>query len=245
MRTVRAGLRTTLVLLAAIVSTAAAMAGPPDPRSDPERFRRAIEELNSRALPSGEALAQAVGGAVAIDAKLRGRCAPSSIRLGRLEPVSLDGMVTALIVKGQIENAWLVSVKLDNCPPADPLRVLLFRAPDGQRLQAIFAGQGESLAWPTLARGALRATVAQAAARLRLADPKCTPRELTPVSVRVAGQSDDLGPNVYGIRLKGSWQEVWAFAPCGHSIGVPISFTADGKGGAYWDIDEAAIVYRN
>lgn len=227
----------------AFACASAAAAAPLDPLGDPAQFQRDIEAINRKALPDGPPLAQAVGGAVAADARMRGRCAPAKVSLGKLEPVTLDGMVTGMIAKGEIENAWLVSVKLDNCPAADPIRVLLFRAPDGVRLQALFAGQGESLAWPTLSREALRATVAKTVARLRVADPACTPRDMTPTAVRIESRSDDLGPNVYGIRLKGSWREIWAFEPCGHRIAIPIVFRTDGKGGAFWDIDDAGIVY--
>ncbi len=241
------GIGIAALLAVAAVSIAlatAAVAAPPDPRGDPDQFRRDIEALNKKALPEGESLAQAVGGAVDIDARLRGRCASKKFSLGPLEPVSLDGMITALIAQGQIENAWLVSVRLDDCPPADPIRVLLLRGPDGEKLQAIFAGQGESLTWPTLARDALRATVAKVVARLRVEDPRCAPPDLTQIGIRIASRSTDLGPNVYGLRLKGNWTELWAFAPCGHDVAVPISFTTDGQGGAYWSIDVSKIVYR-
>lgn len=228
-------------MIAMLIAPLAAQ--PLDPHGDPDKFRADIEEINRKPLPEGAPLAQAVGGAVAIDARRRGRCVPGKISLSQLEPVTLDGMITALIAKGQIENAWLVSVGLDDCPPADPIRVLLFRAADGKRLQAVFAGQGESLAWPSLSREALRATVAKALERLRAADPKCVPGDLTPTGVRVADRSPDLGPNVFGIRLKGSWKEVWAFEPCGHRVAVPISFTTDGQGGAWWNVDTKAIVF--
>ena len=236
-------MRTAATALIGIAFAGIATAAPLDPLGDPDQFRRDIEALNRKKLPDGEPLARAVGAAVALDSQQRGRCAPGKIRLGPLEPVSLDGTITTMIAKGQIENAWLVSVKLDNCPPADPTRVLLFRSSDGAKLQGLFAGQGESLAWPSLSREALRITVNKAVARLRLADPKCTPRDLTPIAIRIAARSPDLGPNVYGIRFKGWWSEVWAFEPCGHKIAVPIKFTTDGKGGAYWDVDESSIVY--
>ncbi len=226
-----------------IAAASVAAAAPLDPNGNPDQFRRDIEAINRQPLPEGEALARAVGAAVAADAQQRSRCAPAKISLGKLEPVTLDGMITAMIVQRQIENAWLVSVRLDNCPPADPIRVLIFRAADGARLQGAFAGQGETIAWPTLARDTLRSAVAKAVERLRIADPKCTPRDMTPGSIRIAERSPDLGPNVYGLRLKGWWSEVWAFEPCGHKIAVPIKFTTDGKGGAYWDIDTPRIVY--
>ena len=231
-------LMATLALLCAGIAAAA----PLDPLGDPATFKQAVEAINRKPLPEGETLARAVGAAVAIDARKRGRCTPAKIKLGALEPVTLDGMITAMIARGQVENAWLMSVRVEDCPPADPIRILLIRAADGQGLQAVFAGQGESLAWPSLSREALRGTVNAAVKKMRAAYPQCAPADMTPIGVSVTQRSPDLGPNVYGIRLKGTWSELWAFEPCGHRIMIPITFRTDGKGGAYWDIDEAQIV---
>lgn len=216
---------------------------PLDPLGDPDQFRRDIEEINRQPLPDGEPLARAVGTAVAADAKIRGRCQPKKLKIGKLEPVTLDGMITGMIVRGQIENGWIVSVRLEDCPPADPIRILLLRGADGRTLQAFFAGQGEGLAWPTLAREALRAAVGAVSQRLRSADPQCAPKEMTPTSIRVTGSSPDLGPSQYGIRLKGSWNELWTFEPCGHRVSIPVAFRTNGSGGAWWDIDEGGILF--
>ncbi|WP_235398943.1 hypothetical protein [Sphingomonas sp. SRS2] len=221
----------------------AATAATLDPLGDPAQFQRDIEEINRKPLPDGEALARAVGAAVTADARQRGRCVPAKLVIGALSPVTLDGMVTATIASGQIENGWVTSVKLEDCPPAAPIRILLFRMADGVTLQGIFSGQGESLAWPTLAREGLRATVGHAVDKLRRADPKCAPKDMTATDVKVVDRSADLGPDVYGIRLKGSWRELWTFEPCGHRITVPIAFRTNGAGGAYWDIDGGGIVY--
>lgn len=237
--------RFTWAVMTALVATSATMAHalPLDPLGDPDQFRRDIQEINRRPLPDGEPLARAVGGAVAADIKRRGRCTPTRITIGKLEPITLDGMITGMIAKGQIENGWLTSVRLDGCPPADPTRILLMRGPDGQALQAFFAGQGESLAWPTLSREVLRATVGAVSGRLSRADPQCKPSDLTPTGARVTGTSPDFAPSQYGIRLKGSWNEVWTFEPCGHRISVPIAFRTNGMGGAYWDIDADGMLF--
>ncbi|ATE67105.1 hypothetical protein [Rhizorhabdus dicambivorans] len=220
-----------------------AHAAPLDPLGDPDQFRRDIEAINAKPLPDGQPLALAVGKAVLADAKLRGRCEPKRMSLTRPEPVTLDGMITALIAKGQIENGWLVSVKLEDCPPADPIRVLLLRASDGVALQAFFAGQGESLAWPSLSREVLGATVSAVSQRLAREDPACKPQGLTPTGSRITGTSPDFGPSQYGIRLKGSWNEAWTFEPCGHRVSVSIAFRTNGTGGAYWDIDTQGMVF--
>lgn len=232
-----------MILLAALGLAHAASAASFDPLGDPARFQRDVAELNRKPLPDGEPLARAVGAAVAVDARQRGRCTPNKISIGALSPVTLDGMITSMVAAGQIENAWLTSVKLDDCPPAAPIRVLLLRMADGVTLQGIFAGQGESLAWPTLAREGLKATVPHAIDALRRADPACAPKDLTATDVKVDERSPDLGADVYGLRLKGSWREIWTFEPCGHRITVPITFTTNGAGGASWDIDGGGIVY--
>jgi hypothetical protein len=229
--------------ITALFAATSATALPLDPLGDPDQFRRDVEQINRKPLPDGESLARAVGNAVMVDARVRGRCQPKKISIGKLEPVTLDGMVTGMIVAGQVENGWTVPVKLDDCPPADPIRVLLLRMADGKTLNGIFAGQGESLAWPTLSREALRATVGAASQRLHAGDPQCAPKELTPTSVRVTGTSADLGPSQYGIRLKGSWNELWTFEPCGHRLSIPIAFRTNGTGGAFWDIDRGGILF--
>lgn len=236
-------MRQAVLAMAALAASGGALAAPLDPLGDPAQFQRDIAELNRKPLPDGEPLARAVGAAVAFDARQRNRCAPNKISLGALAPVTLDGMVTSMIAGGQIENAWLVSARLDDCPPAAPIRILLFRMADGTTLQGVFAGQGESLAWPSLAREGLRATVAHVVATLRRSDPACAPKDMTATDATVVDRSPDLAPDVYGIRLKGSWREVWTFEPCGHRITVPIGFRTNGAGGAYWDIDATGIVY--
>ena len=232
------------ILLPALIGIAAtAQAATLDPLGDPDQFRRDVEEINRKPLPDGEPLARAVSVAVASDIQRRGLCKPKGISIGKLEPITLDGSIAAMIAKGQIENRWLTSVRLDGCPPADPIRIMVLRAPDGQSLQALFAGQGVSFAWPTLAREVLRATVGSVSARLAREDPACKPADLTPIGVRVTGASPDFGPSQYGIRLKGSWSELWTFTPCGHRVGVPIAFRTNGAGGAYWDIDSAGASF--
>jgi len=231
-----------------LLALAAATSPPPpraaiDPLGTPAQVQEQIEALNARPLPENKQLAVAVLQAVQADAVRRNRCRPNSLKLGALQPVTLDAMVSGMITKGMIENGWMVSVDIANCPPADPIRVLVVRAADGHSLTAMFVGQGESLAWPSVIRDALRGLVGAASQKLRAADPQCAPKDLTPTGIRITTRSPDLAPDRFGIRFKGSWSEVWAFEPCNHRIAVPIDFRADGKGGAYWTIAADKIAY--
>ena len=234
-------------MLALLSLAAAASATQPKPRIDPMAppavMQRQLEALNKLPLPDKTQLAVAVLKAVQADAAHRNRCMPHKMALSGLEPMTLDPMITGLIENGVIENGWLTSVRISDCPPADPIRVLVLRAADGHSLNANFVGQGESLAWPSLVKDALRGLVGNAAAKLRAADPNCTPKELTPSGVRVTSQTG-MGPVRYGIRYAGSWDEIWLFEMCNHRIGVPITFRADGKGGGGWSISPDKVLYE-
>ena len=231
-------------LLFALMLAAPATAAPLDPMASAAEMGRQLDAINAKPLPTGEPLASAIAEVLRADAERRGGCFPLKVKLGPMRPVTLDNFITQGILAGQIENGWLVSASVQNCPADDPARILVIRAADGKTVNAFYDGRGEGLAWPSLARGALPAILRPALARLALADKRCQPTSLDPVAVRVQTRSADLGPERFGLRYKGSWTEVWSFAPCGHRIAVPVTFTPDGQGGARWTVDEGRIVYR-
>jgi hypothetical protein len=223
--------------------SAAAFAAPIDPTVGPQEMTRQLEALNAKALPSGEPLARVVATALRGDAERRGGCMPSKVTLGVLRPVTLDNFVTQAILGGQIENGWLLSAKIVNCPDEDVARILVLRAANGATLQAFYDGRGESLAWPSLARAVMPEIIRPALVKLATADMRCRPTDMAPVAVRVESRSADLSPDRYGLRYKGSWREVWSFGPCGHRVAVPVDFRADGQGGAGWKVDQARIAF--
>lgn len=233
-----------LLALFLIAFAAPLAAAPLDPMASAAEMGRQLDAINAKPLPTGEPLAGAVAQVLRADAERRGGCFPLKVKLSPLRPVTLDNFVTQGILDGQIENGWLVSARIENCPAEDPARVLVIRAADGKTVNAFYDGRGEGLAWPSLARGALPAILRPALARLAVADKRCQPTSLDPVAVRVETRSADLGPERYGLRYKGSWTEVWSFAPCGHRIAVPVTFATDGQGGARWTVAEGRIAYK-
>jgi len=232
-----------LLLALAAAATPAPRAPLIDPKGTHDQIQQQIDALNKLPLPDRTQLGVTVVKAVAADAIKRNRCRPHDMKIGDLRPVTLDSIVSSMIIKGMIENGWLVSVTINDCPPADPIRLIVLRSADGNSLAAMFVNQGESLAWPTAISDALPGLTGAASQKLRASDPRCEPKDLTPTGVRVISRSPDLQPEYYGVRYKGSWSEVWQFEPCNHRIGVPIDFRADGKGGTYWTITAEKIVY--
>jgi hypothetical protein len=75
------------------------------------------------------------------------------------------------------------------------------------------------------------------AGRLAAAKPDCTEsKDLDMVGARVISKSADLSPDWHGSRYAGSWTEGWTFSACGRRAEVPVTFTADGQGGANWNV---------
>jgi hypothetical protein len=61
------------------------------------------------------------------------------------------------------------------------------------------------------------------------------------VSAQIVREHPGLGPDFYGVRLTGSWDEMWTVAVCNGRAQVPITFTADGNGGATTAIDSKSV----
>jgi hypothetical protein len=69
----------------------------------------------------------------------------------------------------------------------------------------------------------------------------CDGKDLKMGPTRIADESKDLGPDLYGIRYTGTWTEIWRFETCGAKFDVPVEFRPDGDGGAYTNIKADTI----
>jgi hypothetical protein len=166
-----------------------------------------------------------------------GSCVPTGVTLGPIAFASGTRLVVDGIGQRTLRNAWSVLGTPQGCGTATPRRfVIVLKADDSLLVRAFVVG--ESIAWVSLvfdARPSIAAT-ALAATQSRHPDWDCTDtRHVTLDKVADAGASKDLGPDFYGVRYTGSWDEVWTYTLCNHPVDVPITFTADGNGGAYWN----------
>lgn len=163
-----------------------------------------------------------------------GRCVPTGLRLDPLRPITATRHISALIRSGEARNAWSVYARLEGCPETRPLRMVVFRPATGQLLIAPLM-YGEAIANPTLILDMRQAANAAATAMAgELIPSGCKAAAID--GFRTISQSEDLSPDYYGVRYRGSWREAWSFAACGRRIEVPITFTADGESGANYVI---------
>jgi hypothetical protein len=203
-----------------------------------ERLRQMNEQAPQ---PSIEQVRTAIAATAAAHASAAGRCAPTAIDVTDVSPATGARDILQGVLSGQVRNGWIAHATHTGCPSPGPYRYMVLQRPDGT-LVAPLVNEGRGIANPAI----MRDTSAQAAiavfVKVRDIDPACDGRDMEMGPVRVASQSADLGPDVYGVRYTGSWTELWRFTTCGRTFDVPVEFRADGDGGAYTNVKASEIV---
>ena len=94
-------------------------------------------------------------------------------------------------------------------------------------------GSGETLANASVLMDAHRMVGPLMLIEFERRGVKCDASNFLLGEIKVTERGDDLGEEIFGARLKGSWTETWEFTGCGMRGSVPIEFRWDGAGGAY------------
>lgn len=179
------------------------------------------------------------------NARAEGRCVPTGIEMRPLETAAAVRAVTEGVRDGQVKNGWTAYGRATGCSAPYLGRFFVLRLADDS-LRVFIVNEGETLANPSLMRdtGALAARVAGLV--VRRVSPSCDAGDLRMGPTRIVSRSADLGPSFHGAYFSGSWTEAWTFTVCGRRVEVPLVFTADGVGGANYDIrgSEARILGR-
>lgn len=230
--------RMTKLLVVIVASVAIAGAA----RAQDAAYAARMREVNAAVPPpdqravDADALAtlQAIG-------RERGTCIPSGVRMERATPATADRLAIQSIQAGQLKNVWLAYGVATGCPGATTTRFIVLQLPDGT-VRARVVNVGESIAWPSLMRDASTAAAIVGWNKVKSVDPTCDGKDLTMVGSRVSARGGDLGADYYGVRYQGGWEETWAFKVCGQTAAVPVSFKADGMGGADYHVDQARVM---
>jgi hypothetical protein len=184
-----------------------------------------VEEIRSDALKTLQAIAAE-----------KKTCAPTGIAIEAPSSATADRMITQLVMAGKVKNGWTAYGRPQGCGEQPPTRFMVLRLASGEVIARV-VNIGEAIAGPTLMRDSSFVAATAAYTAIQKANSQCTsPDGLDMVGTRVTSRGADLGVDYHGVRFAGSWEEGWTFRVCGKSAEVPIRFTADGQGGANWNI---------
>ena len=188
-----------------------------------------VETISPVALESLQALRRREGG-----------CVPTGLAMEEPRTAIATFAITQGVASGQIKNGWTVYGRTQGCPDGPPVRFMVLRMPDDQ-LRAVVVNEGETLANPSLMRDSSTPAAVTAYQTVRTADASCDVSTMRMGATRVAERGSDLGDEYHGAFYSGSWSEIWTFLVCGRSVEVPITFTADGNGGAHYNIRSTEV----
>ncbi|MEY2884466.1 MAG: hypothetical protein RL490_2190 [Pseudomonadota bacterium] len=219
-----------IALLAAVFVSAPALAQSANEVAAQAALNELIPPPGSKAV-AGLALAE-----LQKDARAKSECVPTTVTLAPIKPASATRLAIDGMKRRLMRNAWSVVAMPQGCPSPLPVRIAVVLLGNDELVVLPYA-TGDSIAWVSLVGDAKQniASVTFAALAARNPDWKCS--QTDPVvleKLTMAGNATGLGPDFYGVRYTGSWQEIWTFSMCRRKIDVPVTFTADGNGGAYW-----------
>lgn len=174
-------------------------------------------------------------------AEAEGRCVPAAITIAPLQPASASQEALPMITHNEIKNAWTTSAQAVGCPGALPERFLVLRLPPDDAIRIIGVVAGTTLTSFAQMKEASKAAGAAALAAGQAKDPACTADGMDILTTELVREHPGLGPDFYGVRLAGSWDEVWTLKLCNGRATVPITFTADGNAGTTTAIDQRSV----
>jgi hypothetical protein len=174
-------------------------------------------------------------------AESKGQCVPTNITVEAPAAITGDPFLFPMVLAGNVKNVWRVYAQYEGCNNDLVQRFALIDNSDDKRI-AVPINPGRSLTTVKLMRDTSPSAGLQAAAAARRQKPDCDAKDMELISTHVTSESKDLGPEIYGVRYVGSWTESWRLKTCGLVFDVPITFSADGDGGAYTNINGDAVL---
>lgn len=170
-------------------------------------------------------------------------CSESDVNIHRIHPATANRFVFNAVLRQQMRNAWTVNALLPGCDTV-PVRFMVMQNND-KSLKTIRVNRGESYAHDSLISDTLSYVSLAANAALKRKGINCgADAEFKLGETRIKSEGAGLGADVFGVRYKGRWDEIWPIEICGRTVEVLVKFTADGDGGAVFDLpgDQISIL---
>jgi hypothetical protein len=195
-----------------------------------------LQEWNAAApQPSDQALIEPIKAAVPRFYPDKSDCIAHGITIESVEPATAERYVFQEVAFKRMKNAWTVTVNHRGCDAAQ-VRYMVMQGVDGH-MAAIRVNRGRSYAHDSLIGDTLQMMMMAVEAKFSVAGISCGDDAKAKLGVvRIDKEEADLKPAQFGVRYSGSWSETWPIEKCGRTIEVPVSFTADGDGGAYYKL---------
>lgn len=175
-------------------------------------------------------------------------CMPASFAVFDVRPATADALVQNGIAAGQVKNAWTAQVVMTGCALSDARYLVIRLNPDVNNrpvFREIIYARGSTHAGFSVSRDAMvpaigAATAALASLHALDAGGACMARWVD--GSREITDDSKVGPDYFGVRYTGEWDERWHIQACGHQIVIPIHFRADGSGGAYFNVEAGKVI---
>jgi len=202
-----------------------------------------LTELNAEAPPPAIAdIAQAVDQEAKRVADAKKTCAPTAIELEKPVPITGDRSVLNDVIARRLLNAWTIYAKQSGCAAIPEIvRYIVIKKADFS-LAVFVVNHGRTNANPTLIRDTFKLAALGGFIAVKKLDSACDPKDLPQLlDMRIAEESADLGPALFGVRYTGTWSEIWRFRVCGRDADVKVDFRPDGDGGAYTNVPGSGV----
>lgn len=230
-------MRVELILLGFAVAASAGSAAGQHPL-----VLQKLQELNTAApKPSPQQIESAIAVTAAAVSTTNKTCAPKSLKISQVAPITGATGIMQAAIAGKIRNAWTAYADHVGCDGGQAYRYLIIQLPDAS-LKALPVSQGQTFTNPSIMRDTSTSAALAALQKAKSMNPTCEGKDMKMGLTKVVDQSKDLGPDLFGVRYTGKWSESWQFETCGHVFAVPVDFTPDGDGGAYTKVAADQVV---
>ncbi len=192
-----------------------------------------LQEWNASApQPSNDELLKPVREVAQKIYKDNANCLAKGITVDTVEPATAERYVFTEVAFRRMKNAWTMAIRHPGCDDAS-VRYMVMQSLDGS-MTAIRVNRGQSYAHDSLIGDTLQLVILGVDAKFAQSGLTCIGDSKSKLGiVRIEKEESDLKPATFGVRYSGTWSEIWPIEKCGRIVEIPVSFTADGDGGAY------------
>ena len=163
------------------------------------------------------------------------KCTEADTKIILSRPIPMDRLAENFMKSGKADRVWMVSATVPKCTGDTVYNVMVLEK-EGQSAGGQLVYRGQGISWPGLisdVQGGLKRAAPAFADAMKL---DCDTMDFANLTITETARAADLGQEWFGIYMVGKWQERWTFSMCGQMVQMELRFTADRRGGAYFEM---------